>query len=215
MSSLLRAPDGSPVEAFALLPAGPAPALIDAVLPRSASVLELGCGAGRLLQPLAARGHACTGVDESEEMLARVPGVIDTFHARIEHLDLGRVFDAVILASFLVNAPGRADYLAAATRHVAENGAVLVQRLDPDLVPIAVDAASEADGVVYELRDVAHDDDSRFRATVCFTIGGVEYDQRYEAEVLDDDAFQAVLLAAGLRLDRFLDAQRTWAVVRP
>ena len=33
--------------------------------------LELGCGSGRLLVPLARAGYAVTGVDNSPEMLAR------------------------------------------------------------------------------------------------------------------------------------------------
>lgn len=35
------------------------------------AVLELGCGTGRVLVPLARAGHTITGVDESEAMLAR------------------------------------------------------------------------------------------------------------------------------------------------
>ncbi len=35
-------------------------------------VLELGCGTGRVLLPLARRGHAVTGVDNAPEMLARL-----------------------------------------------------------------------------------------------------------------------------------------------
>ena len=34
-------------------------------------ILELGCGTGRLLQPLAAAGHRVTGIDQSAPMLAR------------------------------------------------------------------------------------------------------------------------------------------------
>ena len=37
----------------------------------SASVLEIGCGTGRLLLPLARAGHAVTGIDESRSMLGR------------------------------------------------------------------------------------------------------------------------------------------------
>jgi SAM-dependent methyltransferase len=210
MSAIVRAPDGSPVDAFAVLPPGPAPARIDAALARRSSVLELGCGAGRLLRPLADAGHTCVGVDESALMLARVPPSIEAHECRIEDVDLGRTFDAVILGSFLVNAPARAAYLDAARRHVRAGGSVFAQRLDPELIPIAVEASSEADGVVYELRDVTHEG-VMFRATVCFTIDGVEYDQPYEGEVLDDAAFDALVAQAGLRLDRYLDTQRTWA----
>ncbi len=40
------------------------------------SVLELGCGTGRLLLPLAAAGYAVTGIDNSEAMLQRAQAKI-------------------------------------------------------------------------------------------------------------------------------------------
>jgi SAM-dependent methyltransferase len=215
------APDGSPVDAFALLPPGPGPALIAeqvlAPLGRPATVLELGCGAARLLKPLAALGHHCTGVDQSPEMLALVPPLVETHLADIEHVDLGRRFDAVLLASFLVNtvdAGKRHAYLRAAHRHVAPGGAVVVQRLDPELVPEAVDATSEEEGVVYEMRDVQHAG-TLFRATMRFVIGGVAYDHPYEGEVLDDDACSMHVRACGMHVRGYLDGQRTWMVLGP
>ncbi len=39
-----------------------------------ASILELGCGAGRVTHPLVALGHPVVAVDESPEMLAHVRG---------------------------------------------------------------------------------------------------------------------------------------------
>src|SRR5438093_6907399 len=66
------------------------------------SILELGCGAGRVTHPLVALGHPVVAVDESPEMLAHVRGA-ETVRARIQDLRLGRPFDAVLLASFLVN----------------------------------------------------------------------------------------------------------------
>jgi cyclopropane fatty-acyl-phospholipid synthase-like methyltransferase len=38
-------------------------------------VLELGCGSGRLLVPLAEAGHRVTGVDQSRPMLERARAV--------------------------------------------------------------------------------------------------------------------------------------------
>lgn len=211
------APDGTPIEAFALLPPGPAPDLLDARLPRSATVLDLGCGAGRIARVLAARGHAVAGVDQSPEMLERVPAGIETHLADIEGLDLGRRFDAVLLASFLVNTPfaeQRAAFLVAAAAHVAAGGAVYLQRLDPTLVPIAIDAESHEDGVVYAMSDVRHVD-HRFEATMSFTIGAQRWEHRYAGEVLDDEPLTAALAAAGLGLVSFLDEQRTWVEARP
>ena len=44
-----------------------------AAVPEGASILELGCGTGRILKPLAALGHLVHGVDDSPGMLAHVP----------------------------------------------------------------------------------------------------------------------------------------------
>ena len=217
-STTAAAPDGSPVGAFALLPPGPGPDLIAAhvLTGGPADVLELGCGAGRLLRPLAERGHRCAGVDQSPDMLGLVPTGIEIHLGDIESAELGRTFDCVILASFLVNTVDvtkRMAYLASAKRHAGTNGVVVVQRLDPELVPEAVDAISAADGVIYEMRDVQHAG-SLFRTTMRFVIEGVAYDHTYEGEVLDDAAFEACARTAGVRVERYLDGQRTWAVLR-
>ena len=211
------APDGSPVEAFALLPPGPAPEIIDAAIPPRSTILDLGSGAGRVAHPLIERGHTLTCVDQSKEMLGHIEGA-ETVLADIEDLDLRRTFDVVLLASNLVNtafADQRAAFLDTCIRHVSPRGCVLIQRLDPELVPEAIDAVSTADGVTYSLADVEHVG-NLFVATVGFTIGEGHWDQRYRGEVLDDDALEAALDKAGLNVDAYLDGQRTWArAVRP
>src|SRR5258708_20677327 len=68
-------------------------------------VLELACGTGRLLEPLARSGFVCTGVDSSPAMLERarrrlanVPGTQPTLvEQRLEDLDLGRQFRTIIV----------------------------------------------------------------------------------------------------------------------
>jgi SAM-dependent methyltransferase len=83
------APDGSPVEIYRRLPPGGEAELIHGAVGRHASILELGCGAGRVTHELVRLGHWVTAVDESAEMLAHVRGaeVVETV---IEELDLGR-----------------------------------------------------------------------------------------------------------------------------
>lgn len=112
------APDGSPVELYAALPELGEGEIVDRVVPAGATVLELGCGTGRVTRQLVRLGHRVTAVDESAEMLARVEGA-ETVHGRIEGLDLGRRFDAVLLASNLVNAepPRRRAFLETCRRH--------------------------------------------------------------------------------------------------
>jgi 2-polyprenyl-3-methyl-5-hydroxy-6-metoxy-1,4-benzoquinol methylase len=210
------APDGSPVEAFAVLPAGPAPDLLDGALPPSATVLDLGGGAGRIAHALTAKGHRVTVVDQCQAMLDHVDPALERHLADIEELDLGRTFDAVLLASFLVNTPHvdqRTEFLATCRRHVDARGAVYVQRLDPALVPVAVDAESEADGFVYAMSDVRHDGD-RFEATMSFARADERWQHRYEGVVLGDEALHHALAPHGLRITRFLDDQRTWVEIR-
>lgn len=218
LATTTYAPDGSPVEAFALLPPGPAPDLLDQVLPPAATVLDLGCGAGRIAHQLHERGHRITAVDQCPDMLSHVDPALEAHLADIEGLALGRRFDAVLLASFLVNTLDhhqRRQFLATCARHVAPAGAVYLQRLDPELVPIAIDAESEDAGVVYSMADVRHEGDGRFEATMRFTIGGRSYAHRYAGEVLDDEALANALAEHRLRITRFLDGQRTWVEARP
>jgi ubiquinone/menaquinone biosynthesis C-methylase UbiE len=215
------APDGSPVEAFAVLPAGPAPELLDAVLPPSATVLDLGAGAGRIAHALRDKGHRVTVVDQCQPMLDHVDPTLERHLADIEELDLGRTFDAVLLASFLVNTPHehqRSEFLATCRRHIdgggaGSGGAIYVQRLDPELVPLAVDAESEDAGVVYAMADVRHDG-ATFAATMSFRKDDDTWQHRYEGVVLDDAALEAALEPHGLRITRYLDDQRTWVEIR-
>jgi hypothetical protein len=78
--------------------------------------------------------HPVVAVDESPEMLERIHGA-ETVLSRIEDLDLGRRFDAVLFASYLLNVPDlewRRTLLAAGRRHVREDGCVLIQRHEPE-----------------------------------------------------------------------------------
>lgn len=56
-------------------------------------ILELGCGSGRLLEPLAAAGHRVTGVDGSEPMLARARQRLGTRHELGDVQLVHRTFD--------------------------------------------------------------------------------------------------------------------------
>jgi 2-polyprenyl-3-methyl-5-hydroxy-6-metoxy-1,4-benzoquinol methylase len=181
------------------------------------NVLDLGCGAGRLAHGLLDAGYEVTAVDQCEAMLDHVDAGVERHLADIEGLDLGRRFGAVLLSSFLVNTTDEAQrhaFLATCARHVAPGGAVYVQRLDPELVPLAMDAESEDAGVVYAMSDVRHDG-ARFEATMRFVIGADSWEHRYAGVVLDDAAFEAALAPHGLRVTRYLDHQRTWLETRP
>lgn len=70
----------------------------------SRRILDLGCGTGNHVLPLARRGHVVTGIDRSSDMLARArakaakAAVAVTFHqGDIRAIDLGSRFDIVLM----------------------------------------------------------------------------------------------------------------------
>lgn len=95
------------------------------------SVLDAGCGTGRVAIELARHGVAVVGVDRDESMVSvarrRAPElhwVVSELHA----LALGRRFDVVVLAGNvpLFTPPGTEDDLVAGCgRHVAPGGALV------------------------------------------------------------------------------------------
>ena len=96
-----------------------------------ASVLDAGCGTGRVGIELARRGLDVAGVDLDPSMLAtarRLAPTLAWHEADLATLDLGRTFDVVVMAGNVVlfTAPGaQAAVVAGAARHVAPGGALV------------------------------------------------------------------------------------------
>lgn len=214
-STGLIAPDGSPVEVFRALPPGAAPAIVAAVLQPGAGVLDLGAGAGRLSHALAARGFSVTAVDVSAAMVAAIEPPVATVCADIEDLALGRRFDAVVLASYLVNDRRAEAYLATCARHVAPDGVVLVQRYDPLWIADATPDAVTTGNVTVSVEDLAvGDTGDGFTMVVTYGVDSRRWSQRVDARVVDDDRLDALAMTAGLSVERWLDEYRTWALLR-
>ena len=209
-------PDGCSVELYAQMTAMGEPAIVhDAVRP-GASILELGSGTGRITRPLAALGHPVVAVDESPDMLAYVRDA-ETVCSRIEDLALGRSFDAVLLASHLINADAatRAAFLATCRRHVADDGCVIVQQFAPEWFSAAADAESTRDGIILRMRDVSRPAPNLVAATVEYVDGDQRWTQTFTATRLDEAELAAVLADAGLRLDGYLTEDHAWLRVVP
>ena len=201
------APDGSPVPVFRVLE--PPAVVLDAVA--AGSVLDLGCGAGRIANALGARGHAVVGVDVAPAMLAWVAG--PRVCADIRALPLNHRFDTVLLASYLVNDADGGAFLTACRAHVTDDGAVIVQRYSPDWARDAVDDAA----VLGEVAIAVHDfrlAPTSFDAVVTYTVGDAAWDQPIRGVILDDEALMSLAADAGLRFERWLDQWDTWAVLR-
>jgi SAM-dependent methyltransferase len=184
------APDGSPVEVYEQLPELGEGRRIAEAIPPPAILLELGCGTGRVTRQLLRRGYAVTAVDESPEMLARVRGA-ETVCARIEELDLGRRFDAVLLMSNLltVDPSQRRALLATCARH---SDLLVVESLPLGWRPVECDSLRIdriEDGVVHG---------------EVFYEGGASH--AFAMRVFaDEDELSAALAEEGWELDRRLD----------
>jgi len=92
------------------------------------SALDAGCGTGRVAAELARRSVAVVGVDRDESMLAVARATspsVEWVSSDLTALDLGRVFDVVVMAGNvpLFTPPGtEAALVASCARHVGAGG---------------------------------------------------------------------------------------------
>lgn len=206
-------PDGCAVDLYARLPVAGEPQVVAAAVPPPATLLELGCGAGRVTRSLAALGYEVTAVDESAAMLARVEGV-RTVHSPIESLELPETFDVVLLASFLVHGPAAAALLRTCRRHVAAGGRVLVQREGPGWHDDVPRERPVAGGVARVVAD--SDAGDGFRAVhVEYEFPDAFWTQTFLSRPLTAEEFERLLADAGLVVDRYLPPDATWVLAAP
>lgn len=97
----------------------------------AASVLDAGCGTGRVAIELARRGVDVVGVDLDDDMLAKArakaPGIV-WVSGNLASLELDRRFDVVMMAGNVVPfvaGDQRADAVAACARHCTPAGRVI------------------------------------------------------------------------------------------
>jgi len=123
------------------------------------TVLDAGCGTGRVAVELARHGIEVTGTDVDESMLATAarlgPG-IEWVPADLTTLDLGRVFDVVVMAGNvpLFTPPGtQAALVAGVARHVRPGGVLIAGfSLDRGYGAADYDAHAAAAGLVLDSR---------------------------------------------------------------
>ena len=107
-------------------------------------VLELGCGTGGKLIPIAADGHPCVGLDNSAQMLAEAArkahgqGVaVEWVQGDMRAFDLGRTFDLVTIpANSLLHLHEAQDLvrcLRSARDHLAPGGRVVFDIFSPSV----------------------------------------------------------------------------------
>lgn len=131
-----------------------------------ASVLDAGCGTGRVAIELHRRGVEVVGVDVSGSMLAtaqRLAPDVAWVECDLAELDLGRTFDVVVMAGNvpLFTAPGTTGALVAGVaRHVAPDGVLVAGfSLDRSYGVADYDREAQAAGLVLHERYATWDRD--------------------------------------------------------
>jgi SAM-dependent methyltransferase len=210
--------DGCAVEFYALLPSFGEPDIVHEAVPRGASILELGCGTGRILRPLAALGHPVTGVDDSPDMLARVPD-LPTVCSPIDSLRLDSRFDVVLLASTMINAdPGtRHGFLVTVRHHLNDDGVAVFQQNPPrwfETVEQARPARDDPGGIRRAIKS-ARWEPPRLRAEVEYQVNGNVWTHAWTSYSISDEELVNDLAAADLRFGGWLTDDHAWFTARP
>jgi SAM-dependent methyltransferase len=115
--------------------------LVSRLGPDCRSVLEPGCGSGRMLEALAERGLEVVGIDLSEQMVAyaqaRLGGAGAVIRADMTDFDLGRRFGGAVSPVSTVgvlSAAGFVSHLEVIARHLEPGARYLVQQgIDAEL----------------------------------------------------------------------------------
>jgi SAM-dependent methyltransferase len=152
------------------------------------NVLEVGCGTGRILLPIARAGIAITGIDGSQQMLERCRAKLSGERVPLaqhdmRNFDLGERF-ALIIAPFrvvqhLITIDDQLQFLATVARHLAPQGHLIFDVFNPSFERLV-----GADGVEREDTPEQRLPDGRtFRRT--YRIARVRWlDQVSEAELV-------------------------------
>ncbi|MEV0897234.1 class I SAM-dependent methyltransferase [Actinoplanes sp. NPDC049802] len=136
------------------------------------TVLELGCGTGQKLIPIAADGRSCFGLDSSSDMLAEAQRKADERGVEVEwtqgdmrSFDLGRTFDFVfITANSLLHLHEAEDLVScfrSVRRHLAPGAPFVFDVFNPSVRVLA-----GADGVRRTRESLAFMDPDRGNVSV-------------------------------------------------
>jgi SAM-dependent methyltransferase len=210
--------DGCSVDLYRLLPyQGEVDLLRDHVSP-AATILELGCGTGRLTEALLSLGCRVTAVDNSREMLAHAPASARLVLSDIESLNLSETFDVVILPTCLINhadATVRRAFLRAARTHVGSAGRFILERHDPHWLESATvgqrHRIKDVD-VTVEALERAH---GQIEMTLRYQAAGRSWLHSFTVVAIDEAQLQSLLSEAGFGRLQWLDPKQRWARTSP
>lgn len=212
---MTTAPDGSPLPVYLAAPPGDTAEVAMQVVRPPATLLELGAGAGRETRPLVACGYEVVAVDDSPEMLAHVTGA-RTVQADLFTLDLGERFDLVVGGSHFVDDadPDRRGALyATCATHLADGGAVLLERYDPDWAadPHTYSGTAGPVGITFE---VLRRDPDGTRARLVYELAGRTWEQEFRFTAVTRASVDAEARAHGLTVTGVHGPDDTWLELR-
>jgi SAM-dependent methyltransferase len=210
--------DGCAVDFYALLPSFGEPEIVHAAVAPGASILELGCGAGRILRPLAALGHPVVGADDSADMLARIPD-LPTVCSPIQTLRLDRTFDGVLLASTMVNADPalRHAFLATVRHHLGRDGTAVFQQNPPSWFDTFEQAPRVRDdpGGIRRIIRSARREPPRVLVEIEYQVGDRVWTHSWASYEISDGELASDLASAGLAFGEWRTDDHSWFTARP
>jgi SAM-dependent methyltransferase len=206
-------PDGCSVELYARMPALGEAEMLHGRLTVGASVLDLGCGTGRIARPLAKLGHRVVAVDESEAMLARIPTLdgVRLIRQEIQHLRIGERFAAVLLASNMINTRDddlRQAMLVTCRDHLDHGGLVYVQWRRPEWFRSGRSSALLGDiAVTLQVDDLG---DDLFSVAATYEVNEMSWHHDYVARRLTVEELSRALSRVGLALEEWITPEQNW-----
>jgi SAM-dependent methyltransferase len=142
-------------------PSGDAAFYRSLALREGGPVLELGCGSGRVLLPIAREGILCVGLDASRPMLEAFrrkdpPSNVQLVHGRMQSFDLSPerfplIFSAFRAFQHLLTVEDQLECLASVRRHLAPGGLFAFDVFAPRLERVALTEEPEAEDVRFRL----------------------------------------------------------------
>lgn len=210
-----QTPDGCSVSLYRDLPyMGELEEVIDQFQP-GMSVLELGCGTGRLCSRLVEGGCSVTGVDESSEMLTCLPPQVHAVQSQVETLNLRRTYDVVLLASHLINHPDmdvREAFVRGARRHLQPGGLLVLKRHNVEwLASAQVGLAGQAHGSAVFVEAVTREP-GLVHMTLRYELGGQSWRHSFATTPLSEADVETLLHRCAFRAVQWQGKQNLWAV---
>jgi hypothetical protein len=148
-------------------------------------------------------------------MIAALPAGVEGIVGDATTIRLGRRFDAVLMASHLVDDPENGHAFArTAAAHLAPDGIVIGETYPPGWDPLAGVGQERHLGDATVTLTSARMDGDLLSAEVRYGVDGREWAQPFTARVLSEADLGALLTEAGLRFDAWLE-RPGWFLARP